>query len=73
MIRFAYILIPIPNDPNSNFAMFLSDSDMEKADINNNGKIDEDEEGEFIGAIYNISEMPAARPTRSNYKQNDGL
>jgi hypothetical protein len=30
LIRFAYILIPLPNDPNSKFAMFLSDSDMEK-------------------------------------------
>ena len=66
LIRFAYILIPIPNNPNSKFAMFLSDSDMEKADINNNGKIDKDEEGEFIGAIYNISEMPALQEAITN-------
>ncbi len=60
-IRFVYILIPIPDLNDQNYAMFLLDSDMEKVDINNNGKIDEDEQGEFIGTIYNITEMPALK------------
>ena len=57
-LRFVYILIPIPDFNHQNYAMFLLDSDMEEVDINNNGKIDEDEQEQFVGTIYNISEMP---------------
>lgn len=57
-LRFAYILTPILEFPDFHFVKILADGDMEREDINNNGKIDPDEEGLKISAFYNISYLP---------------
>ncbi|GIX42859.1 MAG: hypothetical protein KatS3mg129_2592 [Leptospiraceae bacterium] len=58
-LRFIYILTTIPYFDDYSFVKFLFDADMEEEDINQNGKIDSDEEGLFIGTIWNIVYLPS--------------
>jgi HAMP domain-containing protein len=53
-LRFVYILAEIDLFKERDFLMFLMDSDMEEVDINNNGKIDPDEEPQHMGQMWNV-------------------
>ncbi len=61
LIRYAYILAPIPEDPDLNVVKFIADADYSEFDYNQNGQIDEDEEPTAAGTLYNISEYPALK------------
>jgi len=56
-LRFVYILAEIDLFKERDFVMFLMDSDMEKIDANNNGKIDPDEEASTIGQMWNVKKL----------------
>jgi HAMP domain-containing protein len=56
-LRFVYILAEIDLFKERDFVMFLMDSDMEKIDANNNGKIDPDEEPSTIGQMWNVKKL----------------
>jgi class 3 adenylate cyclase len=61
LIRYAYIVVPIKEDPEMNTVKFIADADYTEFDYNQNGKIDEDEEPTTTGTLYNISEYPAMK------------
>jgi len=56
-LRFVYILAEIDLFKERDFVMFLMDSDMEKIDANNNGKIDPVEEPSTIGQMWNVKKL----------------
>lgn len=56
-LRFVYILAEIDLFKDRDFVMFLMDSDMEKIDANNNGKIEPDEEPSTIGQMWNVKKL----------------
>ena len=56
-LRFVYILAEIDLFKERDFVMFLMDSDMEEVDINNDGKIDPDEEPSTIGQMLNVKKL----------------
>lgn len=56
-LRFVYILAEIDLFKERDFVMFLMDSDMEEVDINNNGKIDPDEETSTVGQMWNVKKF----------------
>ena len=56
-LRFVYILAEIDLFKERDFLMFLMDADMEELDINNNGKIEPDEEAQKMGTLYNSKKV----------------
>ncbi len=56
-IRFIYIMTAIPRVTDYSIAKFIVDTDMEEEDLNENGKIEPDEEGMFIGTIYSTKNL----------------
>ena len=56
-LRFVYILAEIDLFKERDFVMFLMDADMEELDINNNGKIEPDEEAQKMGTLYNSKKV----------------
>ena len=56
-LRFVYILAEIDLFKERDFVMFLMDSDMEKIDANNNGKIDPVEEPSTFGQMWNVKKL----------------
>ncbi len=59
LLKYVYILAPIKGMNDFSYAKFLADSDFENVDMNQNGIIDSDEEGQYIGSIYNVQEDKA--------------
>ena len=73
-LRFVYILGDIHLFKENDYVFFLMDSDMEEMDINNNGKIDPDEEAQHIGEIWNITSLKKLQETfkqHKSYCEND--
>lgn len=60
-LKFAYLLVRIPESPDLSYAKFIADGDYEQLDANNNGKIDDEEASTSIGMIYNITRQPGMR------------
>lgn len=54
-IRYAYIVVQIPESPDRNFVRFIADGDNERIDMNRDGEISDDEEPTQIGQVYNIA------------------
>lgn len=56
-IRYVYILSAIPESPDYSVTKFIADGDYEELDMNENGKIDDDETTTDIGMLYNTSDQ----------------
>lgn len=61
LIRYVYILAPIPQSPSYSVVKFIADADYEALDENKNGKIDEEEEPTNTGTLYNVANQPYLR------------
>ena len=61
LIRYAYILVPIPESADHSILKFIVDGDDEQQDTNGNGRLDPDEAPTQIGMLYNISAQPAMK------------
>lgn len=56
-IRFAYVIVPIPESPDRRVFKYIADGDYEELDTNQNGKIDPDEQATPTGMLYNFGEQ----------------
>ncbi|MCE9600341.1 MAG: HAMP domain-containing protein [Spirochaetia bacterium] len=55
LVRYAYLLVTIPEAQDRTILKFIADADYEVADANGNGVIDPDEVASEIGRVYNVS------------------
>lgn len=58
LLRYAYILVPIPESPNGQILKFIVDGDDRKLDTDGDGRLEEDEEPTQIGMLYNVAGQP---------------
>ncbi|MBR33234.1 MAG: hypothetical protein CMN77_18185 [Spirochaetaceae bacterium] len=58
LLRYAYILVPVPESPNRRILKFIVDGDDQRLDTNSDGIIEADEEATQIGMLYNVSAQP---------------
>ncbi|MCB1308093.1 MAG: SpoIIE family protein phosphatase [Leptospiraceae bacterium] len=56
-LKYAYLLITVPDSPEGTYYKFLADSDYEAVDMNNNNQIDEDETPNPVGNWYRSDEV----------------
>ena len=52
LIKYAYLLVGIPESPDHSITKYLADADFEDVDENGDGIIDEDEYGTPIGTLW---------------------
>ncbi len=52
LINFTYLMVAIPQSPDYQVIMFIADSNYNTIDVNNNGIIEPEEEGNPIGNLY---------------------
>ncbi|MCB1307279.1 MAG: HAMP domain-containing protein, partial [Leptospiraceae bacterium] len=52
LVRFAYLLVEIPESPDRTVTKFLADADFEDADVNGDGIIESDEQGNPVGTLW---------------------
>ncbi len=58
LLRYAYILVPVPESRNRTILKFIVDGDDQRLDTNSDGIIEADEEATQIGMLYNVSAQP---------------
>ncbi|MEQ8352718.1 MAG: SpoIIE family protein phosphatase [Leptospiraceae bacterium] len=58
LLRYAYILVPVPESPDRTILKFIVDGDDQRLDTNSDGVIASDEEATQIGMLYNVSGQP---------------
>ena len=58
LLRYAYILVPIPESPDRRILKFIVDGDDRRLDTDGDGAIESDEEATQIGMLYNVTGQP---------------